>query len=81
MNARPAVQFCRSCGAAVVWALTDRDKAMPMDAAPVSAGKFILVQTDSTVRVRSAAGWDEPGDRYVSHFSTCPQATSHRKPR
>lgn len=66
---------CSTCGAEIIWAQNDAGKATPLNAKPrlvaivdkhpVSHGAHIL--------------------RYVqgheSHFSTCPQAAQHRKPK
>lgn len=33
---------CSSCGAPMLWAVTERGKRMPVDAEPVESGKFLL---------------------------------------
>lgn len=63
---------CRSCGAAIVWAVTAAGKRMPLDAKPERR----LVRE----------GRQEPPlvvvtDTYTSHFATCPNADQHRKPK
>ena len=64
---------CSSCGAAVIWTVTEAGKRMPVDATP--AGKV-------TVLVKNPDGSDTPvsrmRDHFVSHFATCPNAQSHR---
>ncbi len=67
---------CRSCGAPIIWAKTEKGKAMPLDAEPAQTGTLWLfagvVQTG-----------DQPpavnGPTYTSHFATCPQAGKWRK--
>jgi hypothetical protein len=65
---------CSSCGAAILWTVTEAGKRMPVDATP--SGK-------ATVLVRNP---DDPNtpiskqrDVYLSHFATCEHAASHRK--
>lgn len=71
---------CRSCGAAVVWAVTDAGKRMPIDPEPVVVGNLILDQRDGQYRVRSAPPVATPlPKRWVSHFATCPQADKWRR--
>lgn len=69
---------CRSCGAPIIWARTEKGKPIPMNAEPVEVtprGLFHLeVETPEVTRAYpfSARG-------YVSHFATCPQADQWRK--
>lgn len=84
---------CRSCGAEIFWAVTESGKAMPIDAKPTSTGNLVLRDhTDNvgTVQVldspmtvldakKAGARDDEP--RFTSHFATCPNSASHRKPK
>ena len=67
---------CRSCGADIVWAKTTKGKAIPLDPAPVEGGNIYL-SADDVALVTT------PGERplHVSHFTTCPQAAEHRRPR
>lgn len=72
---------CRSCGAPIVWATTEKGKKMPVDTEPVSDGKFILEEEDDdSARKALFIGDRDPysGPRYSSHFSTCPNADQHR---
>lgn len=76
---------CRSCGAAILWARTERDKPIPLDAEPDPAGRIVFVSGD-TVRVLrkdeeppSHALVPRKGQRYTSHFATCPNAEQHRR--
>ena len=77
---------CRSCGAPILWVRTERDKRMPLDAAPVPAtaqrGTFVLRDKGSAEGPLAIAATPAqlPGEvYYVSHFSTCPQAAEHRR--
>jgi hypothetical protein len=67
---------CRSCGADLIWVVMHPSgKRMPLDARaekrividPLEAG---LTSGAPTARVVNA---------YTSHFSSCPNAASHRK--
>lgn len=76
-------QRCRSCGAAIVWVLTQpANKRMPVDEQPVANGNLWL-QAASTQTWAHYVTKDKPapdGERlYVSHFVTCPQAKQHRR--
>lgn len=80
------VSACASCGAPVVWAVTMNDKAMPVDPDPVENGNLILEPTAAGTRAAFVARppelADDPnGDRWVSHFATCPQSKTWRKPK
>jgi hypothetical protein len=70
---------CSSCGAAIKWVRMTSVKTMPLDAQPADDGN--IVEGDDGlfavgVRIRKS---DRP--RYRSHFSSCPNAARHRKPR
>lgn len=73
-----SVSRCRSCGAAVIWAQTSSNKAMPVDAEAVEQGNIFLTQANGTLRATVVP--PGPGLR-KSHFATCPNAKSHRRPR
>jgi len=70
--------LCSSCGAEVIWVLTQNRKRMPMDAEPVKMppGQYKLAERD-----------DGTVDAYlvnrvwISHFATCPDANQHRRER
>lgn len=82
---------CRSCGAPIRWTRTTQGKTMPIDAEPVEGGNVILTGSESSTRAGSRVpvvrvidpqhpslpGVD-PGERFVSHFATCPHADSWR---
>jgi hypothetical protein len=77
---------CRSCGADIIWARTERGSKMPLDAEPVTEGqhRFVLRDRSSSEGPLAIAAWglDPKTDpHYVSHFATCPNADQHRSPR
>lgn len=66
---------CRTCGAPIIWARSARTgRPMPLDARPTTAGTFVIVQ--GSIAMYSPG---TPGDRYRSHFASCPDADKHRK--
>lgn len=72
--------LCKSCGAPIVWAKTENDKNMPLDAATVTEGQRYAYYNGASgqaycVRVTG----DEPG--HASHFASCPKASAHRRVR
>ena len=69
---------CRSCGADVEWVQTEAGKRMPVDAEPVANGNIVKVR-GNLIRYLGK-GEVFTGDRWVSHFATCAQAGSWRKP-
>lgn len=76
---------CRSCHAAVVWALTTDGQRMPLDAQPVEREGAVLAarrEPDGSLAVRSVTLLGElwPDEHPArSHFATCPQADRHRR--
>ncbi len=82
---------CRSCGAPIVWVVTEATatkagRRMPLDADPSNTTRAAVFEDGNIVIVgRDAA--NVPIVRYVksgtfrSHFASCPQASTHRKPR
>ena len=75
---------CRSCDAEVLWARTPQDKAIPIDPEPVEGGNIVLHDpVPGRPRTCHFVGRGTPSDgpRYVSHFTTCPNAAQHRRPR
>lgn len=65
---------CKSCGAAILWALTDNGKRMPVNAEPVENGNLLLVADEDGPRAIYATQ-----GTHVSHFATCPYAENWRK--
>ena len=61
--------LCKSCGAKISWAKTEKGKNIPLD----FPGEMRLVVTRGNTAVTQMT--------YISHFATCPNAAEHRKPR
>lgn len=82
MNAHGA---CRSCSADVWWGINERGgRGNPLDPEPVPDGNIIIVRIEADgrplIRYLKKDEEVETGvDRYVSHFSTCPDAEDWRK--
>ena len=70
---------CRTCGAAIVWAVTDAGKSIPIDEAPNVDGNLVLSMEDDIQHARTPGLFDGGAPRYVSHFVTCPDAEEHRR--
>ena len=66
---------CRSCNAEIIWIKTSAGKPMPLDAKPEKL--FVYLSGESHP---SQSDW-QMRDCYRSHFATCPNAASHRKPK
>lgn len=66
-------QKCRSCGADIIWALSDHGKRMPVNAEMASGSGFVL--EGDPPRARLSVGEAV----HLSHFATCPQAGKWRK--
>ncbi len=64
---------CSSCGASILWTVTEAGRRMPVDATP--AGKV-------TVLVKNPHDENTPiskvRDHYLSHFINCPNSAAHR---
>jgi len=78
---------CRSCGAEIVWARTETTgRPMPIDVEPVDGGNVVLYEAPDTGELTAhvegkgphPVTWPTPL-RYVSHFTTCPNAAAHRR--
>lgn len=76
------VSECRSCNAAIIWTTTKKGKKMPIDAEPAGKGPFILEPPEEDP-IAVFIGEKDPytGERFTSHFSTCPNAEQHRRSR
>lgn len=88
---------CRSCGAKIIWIRMQSGKAMPCNPLrigyteqPEQPDSVKAVLTLITPDGRTVRGTYEPGNQqgngrnqygYISHFSTCPNANKHRRPR
>jgi len=73
-TAADVIKKCASCGAPIIWALTERGRRMPLDATPTT-GAILLTSASSPVPTAKF------GPVYTSHFATCPHADQHRKPK
>jgi hypothetical protein len=72
---------CRGCGADILWAKSARGSAIPLDAEPGPSGTMVL-EGDGPVAVNvGPPTLFDRRPRYVSHFSTCPQAAEFRRRR
>lgn len=75
---------CRSCRAAITWAITEKDARIPIDPKPREDGNLVLLGAGRggaplAVQFNPAVHGSRP--RYGSHFSTCPHAGAHRRSR
>ena len=74
MNDKPS--HCRSCGAPIIWALTDNDRQMPVDEQPDPRGNLMLVRRGTAVYVKVV----QPGEgNHRPHFATCTEADEWRR--
>jgi hypothetical protein len=84
-----SVVTCRGCGAPIIFALVGHTnnksrsrpvKRMPFDACPNPIGQWAVRQPkDGSEALAIYVGAKYSGDRYVSHFATCPDAERFRK--
>lgn len=78
---------CRSCGAPVLWAVTNKGETMPVNATPDYRGNVILSAMGGVLHAgvlgrNQAAGAHDRGELlYTSHFADCPNASKHRRTR
>ncbi len=78
---------CSTCGAPIRWAMGHNGKRIPLDAEPAPNGNVRIapsnlpdVGTWATYVTRESPA--APGEvLYLSHFATCPDAKTHRKPK
>lgn len=78
----PEVADCRSCGAEIIWTVTERGKRMPVDAEPRPDGNIRLEQSTAgapLTAVYSRASLLSMEERHTSHFATCPQSGQWRR--
>ena len=73
---------CRSCGARIVWAETEKGRKMPIDFYPSSEGTIVLRYPQGEKQPLAIVGVPADAfpreDRFTSHFATCPQADEWR---
>lgn len=65
---------CRSCGAEIIWRITEKGKRIPLDAQPIKT-PGLFYEAGGTDHVHSAP------ELYLTHFASCPNADQHRKER
>ena len=76
------MKFCRSCGARIEFAVTEKGKRMPLDHQPDPNGKLVWDRLAGTVRYYSDVISLGPNEvRMTSHFASCPDADRHRSRR
>jgi hypothetical protein len=79
------VSVCRSCGAPILWAVTEHERRMPLDRDPYTGpepGGLFALRLDGenaplAIAATPEAFADEP--LYRSHFATCPDAKEWRR--
>lgn len=77
---------CRSCGAEIIWCVTENGKAIPVTAKPNENGNIKLVSADdprepfvAKVLKKNEQSAQPKTFRYISHFVDCPNAAHHRR--
>lgn len=91
MTAAYRTEPCKSCSGPVIWAVTATRRAMPVDAEPSPGGNVALNKRGLNGQARPfayvvpvlnlQAARDEGTPLRTSHFVTCPDAPSWRKPK
>lgn len=78
--ARRIVQ-CLTCGADIFWAVSTKNRAMPINAQPTADGDLILTRRLDGVLVAIALKDGDPSTdpRFVSHLIMCPDAGTFRR--
>jgi len=75
---------CRSCGAAILWRKTGAGRLMPVDAEATAGGNVRLIGEffAEVLGPLDAANARAAGESlHRSHFATCSDGPSHRRPR
>lgn len=76
---------CTSCNRPITWAVAQASgKSVPLDPTPIPDGNVVRVGADEQNRpivVFLKKGETSTNPRYRSHFTTCPAAQRHRKPK
>jgi len=74
---------CTSCGAPMVFGSTRAKRSMPLDPGDHPNGNLIAWWHDDRLWVRGRKPGEQPAGHehlVVSHYATCPNADSHRRP-
>lgn len=85
-----AQHVCRSCGAKIQWAITEKGRRMPIDVVPNwEHGNIALYPRKDDVPIAIVVtkteieAWRASGAKkrllFTSHFVTCPQSAHWRK--
>lgn len=81
---------CLSCQAPIVWALTAKQRPIPINAEPTNDGRYYLVTDGYGITAHHAgslpmrttfAHLKAGAPMHTAHFATCPHANAHRKPK
>lgn len=74
---------CRSCGATIRWAVTEKGKRIPLDADPSPRGNMRLGPDGTAINIGSGTEpslFSEQGvDLFMPHHATCPSAGEWRR--
>lgn len=79
---------CRSCGAPILWAITNRGKRIPLDAEPTFRGNMVVeaksVEQNGHMVEQLHANvvsplFDSKQNRYMPHHASCPDAKRWRR--
>jgi hypothetical protein len=68
---------CQRCGAPMTWAVTPTGSKLPLDPEPRSDGN-VIYEGGLARFISGEMRRTYTGDRYVSHFATCPNADQFR---
>jgi hypothetical protein len=94
MSSVGILSHCKSCGAPIEWAVTEKGKPMPVDYQRVPTGNIVLSMREQgkpgvavyrsaeeieTLKRQAASRGEVWVGLFVSHFATCPNAKAHRK--
>jgi hypothetical protein len=77
-------EFCSTCKAPILWAITSGGHPMPINPDLVADGNLRLEHGPGAMPHVFVVppSQREPGEMlYVAHFRTCPYADQHRRPR
>jgi hypothetical protein len=73
---------CRSCPAEIIWAITPKNRMMPVDAEPNPDGN-VEITYDGLGRAHALVHGQPPmtteGVMHMPHFATCPNVDEWRK--
>ena len=79
MNDKPRTEPCKSCGAKMIWTVTEKGRNMPIDPLPVLNGNIDLTKREDDTYLAKYKKADPEKTGYVSHFATCPNSRQHRR--